>query len=697
MNAPLNVYAMKKKMNDPSRLQDLHGEHKMKRLGDLYLALAQINQAVKHIDNQDALFQEICRIAVKQGRFHMAWIGLSDKETQMIVPVASHGCDLHLLDQVAISIDPSKPEGHGPVAMALRTNQPAICNDFSASPQLTLWRSIAVSIGFQSVACFPFHGSERTTGTLNLYTSEKNFFDDTTTGLLEQMAKDISFALNSQARNTVAAAVDDIAELKRSQIALRENALRYRQLVELSPETIFVCREGKFTLLNQAAVRMLGACSATELIGRNVLDFVHADYHQKFEMRRKALLSGVNAAPFDEQIWQRTDGSHFHAEVAATQLAFDGVLAMQVVVRDITLRKRTEQMQAGQNRILNMVANGTDLPQILREIALFMETQAGRGLCSIMLLDTDNNRLCDGASPNLPDTYVRLIGTLSVGTSGASCGTAALRAEPVIVTDIAHDPLWMKHREAALNQGLTACSSWPIIGKSRKVLGTISLYFEDIAHPTARDIELFGVCADLAAIAIESRQSEERIRRLAHYDGLTSLPNRFLFMEFLDQALRTAQRHGKKFAVFFLDLDKFKEINDTFGHAAGDAVLKETACRLRSSLRQTDKIARMGGDEFYVLIEDLQDNFDAAEIAEKLLEGALRPIRFGQQECVLSASIGIAIYPQDGTNAEALLRNADHAMYQAKGLGRDGYRFFCDKEQKSQRADSHISLQSPAP
>jgi len=697
MNATLNVYARKKKMTNPSTPHDLHGERKVERLRDLYIALACMNEAVTQTESQDELFREICRIAVEQGRFHMAWIGLADNEAQTIVPVASHGCDLHLLNQIAISLAPEKPDGHGPIAMALRTNQPAVCNDFSESSQLASWRSIAVSIGFQSVACFPFHGTDRISGTLNLYTSEKNFFDDTATPLIEQMTKDLSFALNSHARDEVAALIGDIAELKRNQATLRENALRYRQLVELSPEALFVCREGKFALLNQAAVRMLGARTATELVDRDVIDFVHTDYRYKFEARQKAMLAGQCATPFDEQIWHRADGSRFHAEVAATRLVFDGVPAMQVVVRDISVRKRAEQMQAGQNRILNMVATGAELRHILREIALFAEVQAGRGFCSIMLLDADKNLLCDMASPNLPDEYVRAVGDIPTDATGGSCGTAAMRAEPVIVADIVHDPLWATYRDLALEQGLTACSSWPIIAKDRSVLGTISLYFADIVHPTSRDIELFGICADLAAIAIESRQSEERIRRLAHYDGLTLLPNRFLFTEFLDQAMRKAQRHGKRFAVFFIDLDKFKEINDTYGHDAGDTVLKEIAHRLRGTLRQSDKIARMGGDEFYVLIEDLQDSLDAVEIAEKLLEEASLPVQFGEHQCVVSASIGIALYPHDGTTAQTLLRNADHAMYQVKNLGKNGYRLYAGAKQRVRREERHAPLHLPRP
>ncbi|HYD79298.1 MAG TPA: sensor domain-containing diguanylate cyclase [Paucimonas sp.] len=343
-----------------------------------------------------------------------------------------------------------------------------------------------------------------------------------------------------------------------------------------------------------------------------------------------------------------------------------------------------------------MVATGVELSCVLRDIALFMETQAGHGLCSILLLDADGLHLREGASPNLPREYVHAIDGLPIGPSNDAPGTAAMRAEPVIVTDIEHDPLCTEHRSHALEQSIKACSSWPIFSKHRKVLGTISLYFRNVAHPTTGDIELFDICARLAGIALDRRATEERMRRQAHYDGLTLLPNRFLFTEFLDQALRKAQRHGKKFAVFFLDLDRFKEVNDTHGHDAGDAVLKEIAVRLRDSLRQTDKIARMGGDEFYVLIEDLQHGFDAAEIAQKLLDEASSPIRIGQHAWHLSASIGIAVYPDDGATAPLLLRSADQAMYLAKNLGKDGYQFFSQPGQLPQHASLPPMPSSPS-
>jgi diguanylate cyclase (GGDEF)-like protein/PAS domain S-box-containing protein len=472
--------------------------------------------------------------------------------------------------------------------------------------------------------------------------------------------------------------IRDISDLKHSQEILKENAMRYRQLVELSPEAIFVHRNNRFVLLNQAAVRMLGAYDASELLGRDVFDFIHPEHHAVCRARVQTLGAGLTVAPLQEQVWLRLDGTSFDAEAAATRVIYDDGIAIQAVVRDITERKRTEQLQSGQNRILNMVATGVELGRILNDLALFVESNTAGSRCSISLASSRGASLTIAAAPSLSDACVRTMDCVPIAPASGVCGTAAFSSEPVIVTDIATSPLSAAGRRAALDSGLKGCASWPISGKSGKVLGTIALYFRDMREPSAKELELVDICLKLAAIAIESREAEDRIRYLAHYDGLTALPNRFLFKEFLDQALRNAQRCGTKFAVLFVDLDKFKAINDTLGHDAGDLVLKEIASRLRRCVRQTDKVARMGGDEFYVLIDHLEDGGDAADIAQKLLEEASRPIRIGQQECKLSASIGIGIYPEDGTTAQMLLKNADHAMYNAKNLGKDAFRFFSE-------------------
>lgn len=481
--------------------------------------------------------------------------------------------------------------------------------------------------------------------------------------------------------------IRDISELKR-------DAIRYQQLVDLSPEAILVCQNDRLAMLNRAAENLLCSRTDTDLVGRRMMDFIHRDFHAVFSRCTTPLQADASGTPFVEQVWLKADGSSFHAEIGISQLNYNGAPALQVVVRDITARKQAESLQLGQNRILNMVATGADLMEILHELACFVERHSDQGLCSIRQLNTDRTALENCVAPSLPREYIDGLGSVLAGPAGGSCGTAAYRLRPVMVTDIASDPLWASNKALALRHGLKACTSWPIFGKNHTVLGTFALYFRHKTAPSIQDLHLFTICTHLAGIAMESRASEDRIRYLAHYDGLTSLPNRFLFKEYLDDALRNAQRYNRRFAVLFLDLDRFKEINDTMGHEAGDHVLREVAGRMRGCLRETDKIARMGGDEFYVLIECLDDSRHAADIAQKLLNAASQPIMMDGRECRISVSIGIGIYPDDGTTGAALVKNADKAMYRAKERGKNAFHFFsvpAANDQESASPDTSFS------
>lgn len=167
----------------------------------------------------------------------------------------------------------------------------------------------------------------------------------------------------------------------------------------------------------------------------------------------------------------------------------------------------------------------------------------------------------------------------------------------------------------------------------------------------------------------------QRLEFLAHHDPLTALPNRAMFADRAREAVAHARRHEKTAAFLFLDLDSFKQVNDGLGHEVGDELLKITAARLRASVRSDDFVARIGGDEFCVLLQDIAEPREAAAVAQKLVQELGRPCRVGEHEVVSGASIGIACVPQDGNEANALLRLADHAMYRAKELGRSRYQF----------------------
>lgn len=163
---------------------------------------------------------------------------------------------------------------------------------------------------------------------------------------------------------------------------------------------------------------------------------------------------------------------------------------------------------------------------------------------------------------------------------------------------------------------------------------------------------------------------------LAQHDFLTGLPNRVLLMERLTQAIGMAKRHNKELALLFLDLDRFKEINDTHGHAVGDHLLREVATDIAACVRATDTVCRHGGDEFVILLTQIEDLQDSAQVAEKLLSRFALPRTMDGHELQVTLSIGISVYPENGTDPETLMKNADAAMYASKNSGRNSYEFF---------------------
>jgi diguanylate cyclase (GGDEF)-like protein/PAS domain S-box-containing protein len=188
-----------------------------------------------------------------------------------------------------------------------------------------------------------------------------------------------------------------------------------------------------------------------------------------------------------------------------------------------------------------------------------------------------------------------------------------------------------------------------------------------------------------------TKQVEERLNFLANYDTLTSLPNRVLFSDRLEQALATARVGSKSVALLFLDLDRFNLINETFGHSAGDLVLKEIATRLKANVRKGDSVSRMGGDEFSVVMPELDRPDEAAVIAANIMHALGEPLQFDNRELFISASIGISVFPDDGDDAEALVKNADSAMYRAMEEGRNTFCFY--HQEMNARSSERMSLE----
>ena len=180
----------------------------------------------------------------------------------------------------------------------------------------------------------------------------------------------------------------------------------------------------------------------------------------------------------------------------------------------------------------------------------------------------------------------------------------------------------------------------------------------------------------LYAEIAERKRAEDRILYLATHDSLTGLPNRLMFSQLLNHSIQSARRHKRRLAVFFIDLDRFKIINDTMGHEAGDQMLQEIAVRFKQSLRAADVVGRLGGDEFIILIEEVNELSQVATVANKILANTIKPMVLMGEECRVTVSIGISIYPKDGEDEQSLIKNADIAMYFAKEEGKNSCQFY---------------------
>jgi len=339
------------------------------------------------------------------------------------------------------------------------------------------------------------------------------------------------------------------------------------------------------------------------------------------------------------------------------------------------VRVRLEMQSKNERYVLELLARGRPLRDLLSQLASSYEAMYPGMLCSVLLLSADGLHLEHGAAPGLPAAYCQAIDGVAIGECVGSCGTAAYTRKTVVVSDIATDPLWRDYKELALSHGLAACWSVPIMSTQGQVLGTFALYYSSPRTPLPDELASLERGAHLASLAIERTHSEARIQQLAQFDLLTGLPNRLLLKDRVDQAISLVQRGAKQLAVLFLDIDHFKNINDTLGHRIGDELLIQLSVRLKALVRDEDTLSRLGGDEFILVLPDI-DVDGAAHVAEKVLATVAQTCHIEQYELVVTPSIGIAMYPGDGMDFDKLYQSADVAMYRAKQDGRNTFRFY---------------------
>ncbi|WP_244594578.1 putative bifunctional diguanylate cyclase/phosphodiesterase [Methylosinus sporium] len=332
-------------------------------------------------------------------------------------------------------------------------------------------------------------------------------------------------------------------------------------------------------------------------------------------------------------------------------------------------------LRALQHDVLERLARGRPLQETMNELCRRAEQLVPPVICSVLTVDREG-RLHPLAGPSLPEHYSLALDGMRMGPDAGSCGVAAYFGEPIEATDIETDPRWADFRALALPLGLRACWSSPIRASNDRVVGTFAFYYPSCRGASPLDRTIVETCVHLCAIALEQEERKERIRRLAYFDAVTGIANRAAMEQLGESAIAAAVANGFGAAIHCVDLDNFKEINDTLGHRAGDILLKSVGERLSAIVKKSDIVARIGGDEFAVVQSHAASPADVGGFAMRLMQAMAAPFDLEEAMATVGVSVGIARAPDDGFDLRTLMRKADFALYEAKSSGRGHFRFF---------------------
>ena len=428
--------------------------------------------------------------------------------------------------------------------------------------------------------------------------------------------------------------------------------------------------DGTITHWNPAAERLY-QIRADAAVGRLVSDVLPGEWAaDKAEML--ARVARRERIENYETIRRRPDGTGVEVALSIAPIMddCDRVVGASVVARDISQRKRAESLLSGQARVLERIAAGANLHETLDALADLVESHTTRVRCSVVLTDEDSKRLRHGGGLRLPGIEDTPADELFADAPGGHSGRAA-----VLAADLVTDAKWASCRDAVRRLGLRTCWSLPIVAGRDRVVGAFVLYCDEKHRLDGDDWELLHRLAQVAALAIGRYGALEELAHRAIHDPLTGAANRTLVADRLGHAIQRLARDQTKAAVLFLDLDRFKALNDRYGHEAGDSVLVDLSQRLHSVVRPSDTVARLGGDEFVVLCDPIVGELEAVGIADRIAQAVGCAFLAEDNEVQLTASIGIA-FLREGDTAETVLSHADAAMYQAKERGKARFQIF---------------------
>ena len=328
-----------------------------------------------------------------------------------------------------------------------------------------------------------------------------------------------------------------------------------------------------------------------------------------------------------------------------------------------------------QHSLLGHAMSTSSRDEILSRACMLAESAVDGSLSSVMAVQ-DDGRLEVISAPSIPGEAISALNGTPVLVGHGSCATTVARRKPTFVCDTLSDEAWTHARGFAEKFGIHACWSYPVVDSDGNVVASFALSSTECRTPTSFQRRILEISAHVIGMVLVRDQQESTIRYLAMHDETTGLPNRRLMVSELERRCEQTRQGDSRFGVLYVDLDRFKQINDSFGHRIGDQVIKETAHRLERLVAGECLLARMGGDEFIVLVDDVTDVTQLERMAARIASAFVEPLHIDGIDHQLMMSIGIAVGGRDAQDAEKLLQCADAAMYHAKHCGRNQYRVF---------------------
>ncbi|MBA3508279.1 MAG: PAS domain S-box protein, partial [Betaproteobacteria bacterium] len=491
--------------------------------------------------------------------------------------------------------------------------------------------------------------------------------------------------------------VRDISNRIRAAEQLKESEEKYRLLWETTTDAIVLMGADNRIVYANPAVKDVFGYAPDDLEGRDfgILQPERLRLAHRHGVKRY-LETGAKKLDWRaiEVPGLHRDGHEFPVEVAFSQITMSGKPIFAGLMRDISERKKAEGAMRHHAVQQGLIAKfgqqalaSTDLDELINQAARVIDEGLDAGFCAILQLAPDGHSLVVKSGSGWSEGW---IGRHLTDTGADSQNAFVLESrDPVTFNELLQEARFTPSAMLTAHR-IVSGIDLRIAGASGPY-GLLGAYSREGATFTAASVDFLQSIANVLTTAIDRKIADQKVAYLAQFDSLTGLPNRNLFRDRLAQTLTQAERNGWQVGVVFLDLDDFKNVNDTCGHAAGDKLLTLVAHRLQQSVRSGDTVGRLGGDEFGIVFSNIAEAADANLVAQQVIAALERSFLLDGDEIRISASLGIALYPEDGKGPEVLLKNADTAMYRAKEQGRNNFQFYT--QELNARATRRMGLE----